>query len=359
MIPQLILKYMSTDYYTILGVEKNATNDDIKKAFRKLAQKYHPDKKGGDESKFKEVNEAYQILSNEKKRSEYDTYGQTFKGGNQGFGGFDFSGAEFDFGNLGDIFGDFFSGGAQRGAERRRRGRDITTEIEISFQESILGVDRSMLLEKTTTCNACSGTGAENKDDMETCSTCNGKGKIHETRQSVFGVFTNVKTCDRCLGQGKVPKNPCKACKGNGVTKGQQEITIKIPAGIADGEMVRLRGVGEAIHSGESGDLYVRVYVKKHPIFTRQGKDIYMRLDIKLTDALLGATYTIPTPAGKNLEIKVPAGISPEEILRVAGRGVPLRGGKGDLMIKIHIKIPNHLSKEVKALVEKLRNEGV
>lgn len=356
---------MATDYYSTLGVNRNASKDEIKKAFHKLARKYHPDNKvGGDERKFKEINEAYQVLSNEKKRAEYDTYGQAFAGGggfDGGFSGFDFSnfagqgfgGVEFD---IGDIFGDFFGGG---GRERTKRGRDISIDLEIPFRDSIFGTERSVLLTKTSACDSCRGTGALSGTAFVKCATCNGQGKVQETRSSFFGSFTSVKECSVCRGRGEVPKQSCGVCRGAGVVRKQEEVTIKIPPGIQNGEVIRLSGTGEAISGGVAGDLYIRVHVSKHPIFKRDGNNILMNLDIKLTDALSGGEYVIETLDGP-ITLKVPAQISFGEILRVRNKGVPINIGKrGDLLVTLNIRFPKNLSKKAQKLIEELKKEGI
>jgi len=362
---------MSKDFYKILGVEKTASQDDIKKAFRKLAHKYHPDKKEGDESKFKEVNEAYSVLSNEKKRSEYDSYGRVFSDGAGpgagGFGGGDFSGfdfSQFTQGNkggfefdIGDIFGDFFTGS---GGRKQKRGRDISIDIELTFEESIFGVERKILLNKLSVCDICSGTGAEKGSKTHSCKTCNGKGRVREVKQSFIGSFATEKVCDDCNGKGEVPEKRCKTCDGIGVTKRESEIKVKIPAGIERGEMVRLSGGGEAMPNGVAGDLYIKIHVKSHPLFTKDGVNLHMNLKIKLTDALLGAKYELNTLDGQ-ITLKIPQGINQDEILRIKGKGVPIEGSssRGDILVKIKIELPTKLSKKAKDAIEKLKEEGV
>ncbi len=353
---------MSKDYYKILGIEKKATKAEIKKAFHKLAHKYHPDKKGGDEKKFKEASEAYAVLSDDKKRTEYDTYGQSF-GGNGGFqGGFEgFSGfgqqgqaGGFEF-DLGDIFGDIFGG---RGS-RKKRGSDISIDIEINFSEAVFGVERKILITKNSFCDTCKGTGAQKGSEMEICSNCNGNGKIRETKQSFFGSFSSVETCEKCHGTGKIPKEKCKDCHGTGIRRKQEEINVKIPAGINNGEMIRLGGVGEAIPGGVAGDLYVKIHVASHKYFKKEGVDLKMDLAVKLSDALLGAEYGVEILDGK-IKVKIPKGVSHGELLRVREKGVPYNGNRrGDLFIKIKIKLPNKLSQKAKRLVEELKEEGV
>ncbi len=369
---------MAKDYYEILGVNKDASKDEIKKAFYKLAHKYHPDKKGGDEKRFKEVNEAYQVLSDEAKRKNYDQFGASFEnmrqgqgayGQSNGFGGFDFSGfqnagdgfggVEFDFGNLNDIFSDFFGGSAGRQKSGDVRGRDISTEMEITFSEAVFGVTRTFLMTKKSMCDTCQGTGGKPGAKMETCGHCNGQGRIHETKRSFFGTFSSTKVCDECLGSGKVPTEKCPTCKGAGVIRKETEISLNIPAGIRDGEMMRLAGMGEAVSRGTPGDLYVKINVLSHPVFKREGGNLIMDMDLKFTDALLGAERTVKTLDGE-ITVKIPEGVSMNEILRVKGKGMPLgRGKRGDLLIKLNIILPKKLSRKEKELIEKLKEEGI
>ncbi len=346
------------DYYSILGVEKSATKDDIKKAFRKLAHKYHPDKSGGDEKKFNEASEAYSVLSDDKKRAEYDTYGRTF-GGNQGpqggFGGFDFNGQGFDV-DLGDIFNEFFGGG---GRQRQARGRDISIDLQATFKESVFGGERRILVTKTSTCSTCSGNGAKPGSEMTLCSRCNGAGRIHEAKRSLFGTFSTERTCPDCQGAGKTAKEKCTVCKGDGVLYGEEEVVVGIPAGIDHGEMIRLSGMGEAVAHGHPGDLYVKVHVEKHPHLVKEGNNLTMKLGVKLTDALLGGTYTIETLDGP-IEITVPQGVTWGEVLRVRGKGVVISNKqRGDLLVTIDIVLPKKLSKEAKKRITELKEEGI
>lgn len=358
------------DYYKTLGVERKANKDDIKKAFRKLAHKYHPDKKSGDEKKFKEVNEAYSVLSDDKKRAEYDAYGQTFAGGgnpfgggrgqSQGFGGFDFSqfsqGGGFDDIDLGDIFGSMFNGGRGR---RKKRGSDISIDVELPFEESVFGVKRTIRLTKNTSCDRCEGKGGEPDTEYETCGTCNGQGVIREVRQSILGSVQTQTECNGCHGVGKIPKKKCNKCRGGGVVREEQEITVAVPAGISNGEMIRLTGAGEALRGATSGDLYIKVHVKPHDTFTKEGNDLRMTLSVKLSDALLGATYSLKTLEGM-IDVKIPTGVSHGQTLRVKGKGVPLADKRrGDLLIKISIPLPKKLSKKAKQAIEDLRGEGI
>ncbi len=354
------------DYYNVLGVERKASQEDIKKAFRKLAHKYHPDKGGTDEAKFKEITEAYAVLGDEKRRREYDAYGQAFPGGGgtQGnpFGGFDFSqfqqgfgnGVEFDFG---DIFGDIFGGGRQQA--RTPRGRDISIDLEIPFKDAIFGTERTVLLGKVSTCINCKGSGAKPGTELHTCTTCNGSGRVHETRNSILGQFTSVRTCTVCEGTGKIPKEKCPECKGHGVKRREEEVKIKIPAGIDDGEMIRMPELGEAVKNGTAGDLYVKVHVKPHATFRREGANLVMDLPVKLTDALLGTTVPIETLEGKTLEVKIPVMKQAQESLRVAGKGVPVESSRGDLIIRLMTALPQKLSGAAKKIVEDLKSEGL
>lgn len=353
------------DYYKILGVEKNASEEDVKKAFRKLAHQYHPDKNKGDATKFKEINEAYQVLSDKQKRAQYDQFGtekSSFgQGGFGGFEGFDFSqfsqggfgSAQFDFEDLGDMFEDFFGGGV-----RTRRGRDISTEINIKFEESIFGTKRKILITKQSKCLDCSGTGGTQGSKKKTCEKCNGQGKIREIKRSFFGTFTTNQECLNCFGEGKVFEENCKTCRGAGVLKRQEEITISIPAGISNGEIIRLTSMGEAISKGQSGDLYVKINVSSHKEIKRDGPNLITNLEIKLTDALLGKNFEIQTLDGIE-KISIPAGATEGEIMKIKGKGVPFRGGRGDFLVRLHIKIPNKLSSKAKKLIEELKDEGV
>jgi len=367
---------MQKDYYNILGVEKSASKDEIKKAFYKLAHKHHPDKKGGNEAKFKEVNEAYQVLSDDAKRSKYDQFGSSFENAGGGYGGsaqggfegFDFSNfsggfqnnnADFDFGNLNDIFSDFFGGGMGGGRREVRRGRDISTEIQISFSDSIFGINRKILITKTSSCLTCNGSGAKTGSKIETCRHCNGQGKIRESKRTIFGNIANTKICEVCLGTGEVPRELCDKCKGKGVLRREEEVSIVISPGIRDGEMVRMTGYGEAVSRGTTGDLYIKINVTPHPIFKREGNDLVMNLNLKLSDALLGTKYPIQTLDG-DIEVTIPEGVVINEILRVRGKGVPISKNKrGDLLIKLNIKLPGRLSRKSREIIEELKKEGI
>lgn len=354
---------MSKDYYKTLGVDKSATADEIKKAFRKVAHKYHPDKKDGDEKKFKEANEAYQVLSNEQKRAQYDRFGSAGPnmGGGQGFGGFDFSGFQqggaggFDFGDidLGDLFGGGFGGGRSRA--RQRRGSDMQMRTEITFVESVFGVKKTVNVDHSKTCTDCEGTGAAVDSKMTTCGQCNGQGKV-QTR--MMGIFATVTECPTCHGHGEVPKTKCKKCKGAGTTREKDTIEFTIPAGINNGDTLRITGRGEAIKNGASGDLFVQVVVKPHKVYKRNGPDLLLDHEITMSDAVLGATHTITLLDDSKIDVKIPAGTKHGTTLRVSGKGIETDRQKGNLMITIKIRIPKKLSKKAKEAIEILQAEG-
>ncbi|MCR4283927.1 MAG: molecular chaperone DnaJ [Parcubacteria group bacterium] len=357
------------NYYDALGVPKNASKEEIKKAFRKLAHKHHPDKKGGDEAAFKEINEAYHVLTDDKKRSEYDRYGRVFDGAsgaggaNGGFEGFDFGGFSADGGaagfDFGDIFEDIFGGfnaGYGRGA---RRGRDISIDLELSFEESIFGAERKVLLNKLATCDKCSGSGGEPGSGMKECPICRGQGRVRETKKSIFGTFASVRECEECNGKGKIPDKKCSTCHGAGVLKKSGEITITIPKGIQNGEMIKLPGAGEAVSHGASGDLYVKIHILSHKIFKREGNNLLMNLDIKFSEAIIGVKRDINTLDGL-IKVNIPKGIDSGEVLRARGYGAFYDNKKrGDLLIKVIVKTPKNLSKKAKSLIEDLQKEGI
>jgi molecular chaperone DnaJ len=258
-----------------------------------------------------------------------------------------------------DIFSSFFSGGASGRRSKKPRGRDISVDLELTFSEAVFGVDKKVLITKVSFCDDCGGSGATKGTKKDKCDKCAGKGFITETRSSFFGSFSSQRECDKCHGTGEIPKEPCKTCGGRGVLRKTEEIPVSIPAGIDDGAILQMTGLGEAVFQGRPGDLYIKIHVKDHSVFKREGHNITMELNIKLSDALLGAEYEISTLDGK-IKLKIPAGISFGEILRVAGRGVPASGSKrGDLMVKISIQTPGRLSKKAVELIEKLREEGI
>ena len=363
------------DYYDILGVPKGASPDDIKRAFRKLAHQYHPDKAGGDETKFKEINEAYQVLSDKDKRAKYDQFGHAFEqmsagggpasgwgggaGGGSPFGGFDFNGqnVNFDFGDLGgfgDVFSQMFGGGAGGGRRGSGRGRDIEMDIRIDFKEAVFGVNRDIKLYKLSPCDTCSGTGAEPGAKTVKCSECHGQGRVRRVQQTMFGAFQTMATCSKCQGAGEMPEKRCHTCDGTGVIKKNREFTLTVPAGIDDGVTLRVAGEGEAVKGGRSGDLFVTVRVTPDKRFHREGQDILSGADISFVQAALGATITVPTVEG-DVELNIPAGTQPNTVLRLKGKGVPAlkKGGRGDHLVTVNVTIPHKLSsKQKKALEE-------
>jgi len=353
------------DYYEILGIQKTASKDEVKKAFRKLASKYHPDKKTGDEAKFKEISEAYSTLSDDKKRAEYDTYGRSYAGGGAppngqwgGFqGGFNGGNMEFDLNDIFENFGDIFGGGRGQGG-RQARGNDVSVDIELTFKESIFGTKRSLRLMKHNICATCTGSGAKPNTEMTTCATCNGNGRVRETRQSILGQFATVRECSACNGTGKIPKEKCADCNGAGVKRTEDTIDINIPAGIEPGEMIRMTGRGEGVKGGTPGDLYIKVHVQRHQSIHRNGSNLETTLRVKLSDALLGATYKVETLDGP-VSIKIPEGVPHGEILRIKGKGVPVGATRGDFHTKIIIDIPQKLSRTARKLIEELKNEGI
>ncbi len=358
---------MSKDYYKTLDVDKNATQDEIKKAFHKMAHKYHPDKEGGDEKKFKEANEAYQNLYDKKKREQYDRFGSSgpqmggFSGGqSQGFGGFDFSGFQnaggqsggFDFGDidLGDLFGGGFGG-----RRHQQQGQDLQVNINLTFKESIFGVKKSINIEHNKKCIDCNGTGAENGSDFDTCSECNGSGKV---QQRMMGIFATVTECPTCKGKGKIPKNKCKKCRGAGIIREKEVVEFEIPAGIKHGDTLRISGKGEAISGGVAGDLFVQITVSQDKKFKRNGYDLTLDQEITVSEAILGSKREITLLDDSRIDIKIPVGTQSGTILRVSGKGINTGRIKGNLMVKINVHIPKKLSKTAKEAMEILRSEG-
>lgn len=370
---------MAKDYYNILGVSKGANDDEIKKAYRKLAHKYHPDKSGGDEAKFKEINEAYQILSDKQKRAQYDQFGSAFEqagagAGGQGFGGFDFSGFSagrngfnFEFGEdggFGDIFGDLFGGRGQR-SRRQERGDDVSVDVEITLEEAAADTEKDVNIYLSSICLKCDGSGAETGSGIKSCKTCGGTGQVKRERRTILGTFAQVEICEDCLGQGEKPEKNCGKCGGDGKTKESRKIKIKIPAGIADGQTIRLSGQGEVgfrPKSGRSvpGDLYITIHLKTHPFFKRDGDDIIYNLETNFSQAVLGDKIKIPILNGE-VSLKIPAGIQSGKIIRLKEKGFPhlQRHGKGDMLVVIQIKTPERISKKQKQLLEELRREGL
>ncbi|MFA7654148.1 MAG: molecular chaperone DnaJ [Candidatus Magasanikbacteria bacterium] len=366
---------MSKDYYKILGVEKNATADEIKKAFKKAAMQHHPDRPGGDEKKFKEINEAFQVLGDADKRAKFDQFGSDFEqqGGWGGAGGSwedimnafrqqgGGQGVNFDFGGgLGDIFGDLFGGGQSRsGRGRRAQGRDIQVDVEIDFKEAAFGIERDLNLRKQSACDVCGGTGAEPGSKMEKCGTCHGQGQVVQVQRTFLGAMQTVTTCPTCQGRGEHPSKKCKHCGGDGVLAKSQVVKVKIPAGIDDGQSIRLSGYGEAApHGGSTGDLYVQVHVRSNKIFHREGFDVYTESEINFVQAVLGDKIDIETIDGP-LKIVVPEGTESGALIRLKGHGIQhlSRSTRGDHYIKVKIRIPKKVSRDTRKKLEEIKND--
>ncbi|MBU1203263.1 molecular chaperone DnaJ [Patescibacteria group bacterium] len=360
---------MPKDYYKTLGVEKGATDSEIKRAFRKLAHQYHPDKNGGEENlkKFKEINEAYQVLSNKEKRQQYDQFGANFDqtggfsggnpfGGGQGFGGFDFSGGQnMDF-DLGDIFGSFFGGDSPFRSGRNQRGEDIQVDINISLKDAVFGLSESLSLRKKIKCQSCEGTGADKGTSFEECRTCGGSGHITST---VLGTFRTQTVCPDCRGKGKSIKNKCGACHGQGFDTENVDIKVEIPAGIDDGQSIRLSGQGNAGKNGAvSGDLYVVVHVLPEKGFERQGDDLITEYDIPFTMAALGGQIEARTIDGK-VKLKIPSGTPSGKKFVLSDKGVAhLKArGRGDQIVIVNVDVPSKLTKKQRKLLEELDKE--
>lgn len=360
---------MAKDYYQILGVSKNASPEEIKKAYYKLAHKYHPDKEGGDEKKFKEINEAYQVLSDKEKRSQYDRFGQTFEKGTEP--GFDFQwawgqpGMDFDFGfeDLEDMVeGMFGFGGSSRRKKDLKRGRDIEISLEIPLEETLKNQEKEIILNKYVTCSRCQGTGAEPGTKIKECFSCGGTGEVQQIKKTFLGSFTRYTTCPECGGEGYRPETRCNVCGGEGRLKKEETIQVLIPAGVDTNQVIELKGKGEAgKRGGKPGNLYVRIFVKKHPIFERKGDDLYLSAPISFSQAVLGDEIEIPTLENKKILLKIPAGTESGKIFKISGKGIPHFSsyGRGDMYVKITIKIPTRLTKAQKELLEKLKKEGI
>lgn len=359
---------MPRDYYDILGLKRAASADEIKQAYRKLSKEWHPDKHKGDkkaEDKFKEINEAYEALNDPKKKQMYDQFGTTGPGsgtgsGAGGFGagfqGFDFSGftgggqrVEFS-----DLFEGFFGGGGKRGRPREERGDDREISVTISFAESVSGVQQSLRIRKLGACKTCSGSGAEPGAKVITCEECGGTGQIVRQSQSFFGMIQQAVLCPKCRGSGKVPEKPCRTCSGEGRVAEDATVTIDIPAGIADGQSLRIRGSGDAARqSGTSGDLYVRIHVEPDQRFVREGDDIRSSVSISVPDAILGTDIPVETVNGA-VQLKIPAGTQSGQVFRIKQKGMPVLNTSrfGDHYVTVTVEIPAKLSREERRLLE-------
>ena len=363
------------DYYEVLGVSKSASPDELKKAFRKHAVQHHPDR-GGDEAKFKEASEAYEVLGNAEKRKRYDQFGHAGVGssaasdGSGGYGGFGGSSGggqniHFDFGDLGlgDIFNSFFGGNAghsgQATGRRQARGRDVETVIDITFEQAVFGAEAELNLTGNDTCEHCKGSTVEPGHDLKECATCKGRGQVMSVTRTVFGNIQQATICSTCGGRGKVPEKLCSVCNGVGTQRKSQQIKLKIPAGIDDGATIRLREHGEAVANGQKGDLYVNVRVRPHKVFTREGDIILSQQTIAMADAALGTEIDVETVDGP-IRMKVPAGTQGGTDFKLTGHGVPhMRGSsRGPHILTIVVETPKNPTKRQKELLEELRQES-
>lgn len=347
------------DYYEVLGVDKNASDAEIKKAYRKLAKKYHPDLNPGDkeaEQNFKEVNEAYEVLSNPEKKANYDRFGHAGTDPN-GFGGFG-GGAGFGGGGFDDIFDMFFGGGfGGRSSQRKgpEKGADLRVDVNLKFEEAAFGAEKDIEVTRMEKCHTCDGTGAKPGTKVKQCDKCHGTGQIQYTQNTPLGRFVNVKECDQCHGEGTIVETPCKTCHGSGKEQKTRTIHVKIPAGVDNDSILPLRGEGEPGNKGgRPGDLYIYIHVKPHPILKREGNNIYCEVPITFAQAALGAELTVPTLDGK-VKYEIPEGTQTGTTFRLKNKGVPkIRGnGRGDQYVKVKVEVPKKLSKEQKELLVK------
>jgi molecular chaperone DnaJ len=361
------------DYYKILGVSRDASEEEIKKAYRRLAHKYHPDK-GGDPEKFKEINEAYQVLSDKEKRAQYDKYGRVFEGPGftdssfaEGFDVGDFwqrfeSEAGFDF-DLDDIFEDFFGFGfSSRRGPSIKRGKDIQIDLELNLEDTLSDQKRKIEILKWVVCPRCNGSGAEPGSKIKECFTCRGTGEVQQVKKVFLGTISRQVPCPQCKGEGTIPEKLCNVCHGEGRIKKEEEIEIFIPKGVDSDQIIRITGKGNAgRRGGPSGDLYVRILIKPHKIFKRKGDNVFLKVPISLTQAVLGGEVEIPTLEGKEIILKVPAGSESGKIIRVKGKGIPHFSGfgRGDMFVELEIKVPKKLTKKQKELLKKLQEEGL
>jgi len=382
----LVASLKVKDYYQILGISREASPDEIKKAYYKLAHKYHPDKDGGDEKKMKEINEAYQVLSDKEKKDQYDRFGRTFEGMPGGEPGFDFRWAwgrpdidfgdlgAFDFGDLGEMVEEMFGFGTPRKRKDLKKGRDIEVNLEISLEETLKGQEKEISLYKMILCSRCQGKGAEPSSKTKECFSCRGTGEVQQIKKTFFGSFTRYIICPECGGEGYQPEKLCNVCQGEGRIKSEANIKIFIPAGVDTNQIIKVEGKGEAGRKrGKPGNLYIRIFVKTHPTFKRKGDDLYVSLPISFSQAVLGDEIEVPTLEKKMILLKVPSGTESGKILRISGKGIPhfspsekqrsgysFSGyGRGDLYVELLVKTPKKLTKKQKELLEKLKEEGI
>lgn len=361
------------DYYKILGVSNQASEEEIKKAYRKLAHQFHPDKPGGDEKKFKEINEAYQVLSDNKKRTHYDRFGTADSAGQPGaaggygfdpnnpgfswdFSGFDQGGVNFtDSGDLRDMFDSFFEDmGFRPKRKTYHRGSDLETSLNLTLEEAYHGKTEKISVKTLVRCASCTGTGAEKGAKLVTCATCGGQGEVREQRRTFFGQFSRVAACTTCHGYGTIPEKPCKACQGKGRIGGVKDVQVEIVPGIASEQIIKVAGAGEAgERGGEDGDLYVRVFIQKHPTFTRRNDDLTIEQSLNLFDVLLSRKIHVKTIAGKTVSFELPVGYNLKQPYRVVGEGMPRFGkkGHGDLLVDFTVVSPKKLNDKQKELL--------
>ncbi len=340
------------DYYEILRVPRNASEEEIKKAFRKLALEYHPDrnKNHGAEDQFKEINEAYQVLSDHDKRAQYDRFGHVGLGADRGFEGFE------TFAGFGDIFEAFFGGFGSRTQTSARNGADLQYTMTISFEEAIFGTRKEVEIERYETCSRCRGTRAEPGEGIQRCPNCNGVGQVRRAQQGIFGQFVHVSTCSTCRGEGKVINRPCSQCRGSGRERKSRRLQVDIPAGVENDNRIRLTGEGEAgVSGGRPGNLYLHLNVKPHPFFTRRGYDVLCQVPINYAQAALGDVIEVQTVDGKE-QLAIPSGVQSGMVLRIKGKGVPLPrgGGRGDQLVNVLVVTPRSLDPEQRRLLEEL-----
>lgn len=351
----------SRDHYGILGVKKDASADEIKRAYRKLARQHHPDvnKEAGAEEKFKEINEAYQVLSDPNKRSQYDYYGTAGGPAGTGFEGFDFGGGfQGGFGEFGDIFDVFFGGQGRGRRTGPQRGADLRYDLRISLEDAAKGIEKELNIVHFVSCTTCKGSGAKPGTKPVRCSSCNGAGQIKKSQRTILGSFTQVVPCPTCRGSGETISSPCESCRGEGRIKKRHNIKVKIPAGIDTGFRLRVAGAGDAGQKGApQGDLYIFINVEHHPLFNRDGENLYYRTKIDFIQAILGDEITIPTIEGK-ASLKIPAGTQPNTNFRIKGKGMPVlnRRDRGNLYVLVEVEIPAKLSKKQAELLKQYKN---